>query len=80
MTMRGAFLKTISPWTPLSPPCEPTMEMPLGDGKWMISGLENALVKVHTGKVSQVSGSEFVLFELPEIKFEGNEELIAPYI
>ena len=32
------------------------------------------------GKVSQVSGSEFVLFELPEIKFEGNEELIAPYI
>ena len=42
--------------------------------------LWNALMKVHTGKVSQVSGSEFVLFKLPEIKFEGNEELIAPYI
>ena len=42
--------------------------------------LWNALMKAHTGKVSQVSGSEFVLFELPEIKFEGNEELIAPYI
>ena len=58
MMIRGAFLETSSPWTPLSPPCELLMEMPLlmlmGNG---CSGLIEGCIESQSPRCLDYSGS-----------------------